>query len=312
MPQLSATTIASSLGSLRSSQYTRSRLRDSSSQAYLSCLANDTFWSVLLTCFWPPPSSPHRISCRAPVVQSTPEVVMQVLQAGCGVNKLELAVMPPQSSTYTHRKGLTSIHTVRTRGCQAGQTLDQRLEVHCHSSKGQHAHAKQQGPNISLLAPALQKQWDHTANAGLGDIDIRPYSNKKVHWICDQCPDGHPHSWSATVCNRTNGTGCPQCKCRTVCKHNSLATRAPLVAAEWDYEANTGIPHDVVSQSNSSVHWHCAVCGCEWEATPNHRVGKGRSGCPHCVEDAKSTYQEQAANLCRVSTPSPCRVGPPA
>ncbi|KAL3155490.1 hypothetical protein ABBQ38_011044 [Trebouxia sp. C0009 RCD-2024] len=141
---------------------------------------------------------------------------------------------PPQGSPYNHKKALIPIHTLLARGCQAGRKLDQRLELFCHASKGQHAHAEQQGPNISLLAPALQKQWDHTANAGLGDIDIRPYSYRKVQWICDQCPDGHPHSWSATVASRTNGTGCPLCRGCKVCKHNSLAAKAPSVAAQWD------------------------------------------------------------------------------
>ena len=66
---------------------------------------------------------------------------------------------------------------------------DKHLGVQCHLDQGQHAHAQRQGQNISGLDPALQKQWDHAENAHLGDIDIRPHSNRKVWWICDQCPD---------------------------------------------------------------------------------------------------------------------------
>ncbi|KAL3138661.1 hypothetical protein ABBQ32_006419 [Trebouxia sp. C0010 RCD-2024] len=201
--------------------------------------------------------------------------------------------MPLQRSPYAHRKALSPTHALRTRGCQAGRTVDQHLEVRHHSSKVQHAHAKQQGPNISLLAPVLQKQWDHTANAALGDIDIKPYSNRKVYWICDQCPDGHAHSWSAPVANRTKGSGCPLCRGRTVCKHNSLATKAPSVAAEWDYEANSGTPNDVTAQSGQIVYWRCACCGCKWITSPHVRVRKQRSGCPQCAEDARTTRNKQ-------------------
>ncbi len=163
----------------------------------------------------------------------------------------------------------------------------------CDRTTGQEAHAQQQGPDISLLDPALQKQWDHVANAHLGNILITRHSGRKVVWTCDQCPDGHLHSWSARVGNRTRGTGCPQCRGRTVCKHNSLATKAPLVAAQWDYEANDGTPDDVVAQSSHPVGWHCDVCGCKWEATPDAWAGSTGTGCPQCARDRhRKTWQQ--------------------
>ena len=122
------------------------------------------------------------------------------------------------------------------------------------------------GPDISLLEPALQQQFGHAANAHLGRMLIRPQSQKQVWWTCDQCPDGYLHSWSAQVSSRTAGRGCPQCSSRKVCKHNSLATKAPDVAAQWDYEANDGTPGDVVSQSERAVGWLCDACGHKWTA----------------------------------------------
>ena len=59
------------------------------------------------------------------------------------------------------------------------------LKVHCHSKPNQHAAAQQGGPDISGLDPSLQQQWDHAANAHLGNVDIGPQSNKKVG--CDHC-----------------------------------------------------------------------------------------------------------------------------
>ena len=67
-----------------------------------------------------------------------------------------------------------------------------------------------------------------------------------------------------------------------MCKHNSLATKAPKVAAQWDHEVNDGTPDDVVAQSNHKVGWHCDECGCKWRAPPAARVSKLGRGCPQC------------------------------
>ena len=175
--------------------------------------------------------------------------------------------------------------------CYAGKTQDQHLDVRCCSSQDQEASVQQNGPNIGRLAPALQQQWDHAANAHLGLIDVKPYSNKKVCWTCDQCPDGHLHSWEATIAHRSSGSGCPQCSGRKVCKHNSLATKAPLVAAQWDYEANAGTPDSVTAHSNHPVGWLCEVCGEQWSESPDQRVGKQKAGCPQCYKNKRGQNQ---------------------
>ena len=120
--------------------------------------------------------------------------------------------------------------------CDTGSLSYQRHLLSCFSTQPQHT--RQEGPNISLLDPALQKQWDHARSDHLGNTVIKPYNNQKVWWTCDRCPDGHLHSWSATVNGRSRGSGCPQCIERKVCKHNSLATKAPKVAAQWDCDTN--------------------------------------------------------------------------
>ena len=85
---------------------------------------------------------------------------------------------------------------------------------------------------------------------------------------------------------RTKGDGCPQCSGRRVCKHNSLLTWAPLVAAQWDYKANAGTPDGMVAQSHQRVGWLCDACGHKWSAAPYQRVGKKRNGCPECAQTA--------------------------
>ena len=178
--------------------------------------------------------------------------------------------------------------------CSAGTERHQTTELSCCSNQSLHAYVQQEGPDISRLDPALQLQWDHAANAHLGHLVIKPYSAKKVGWICDQCPDGHLHSWSASVQNRTNGTGCPQCSGHKVCKHNCLTVKAPSVAAQWDCAANDGSPDGVVAQSNTPVGWLCDVCGHRWRQAPAVRVSKNRAGCPQCAlktqSEKKRTY----------------------
>ena len=172
--------------------------------------------------------------------------------------------------------------------CHTGKAWNQHPEVRCHLKQAQPAHKQQEGPNISCLDPALQQQWDHAANAHIGNVNIAPGSGRKVWWICDQCPDGHLHRWEARVASRTSGTGCPQCSGRKVCKHNSLATKAPSVADQWDYEANDGRPDSVVAQSNRRVGWLCGACGHKWSQTPGQRVCKTKKGCPMCAEHTKT------------------------
>ena len=167
-----------------------------------------------------------------------------------------------------------------TQACHAGRAQNHKLDVRCHSSQG-HA-VQQEGPDLSRLDSVLQQQWDHAANAHRGNIDVTPGSYKKAWWLCDQCPDGYLHSWEASIKARTLGTGCPQCCGRKVCKHNCLATKDPLVAAQWDYEANDSTPDSVVAQSNQPVGWLCDVCGHKWRVAPSRRVCKNRSGCPNC------------------------------
>ena len=176
-------------------------------------------------------------------------------------------------------------YKVQSRACCAGRKQDQHHQVCCHSNHHSHdAIVQQKGPTISRLDPALQHQWDHAGNAHLGPVDITPKNGRKVWWMCDQCPDGHLHRWEATVAHRSYGSGCPQCCGRKVCKHNSLATKAPLIAAQWDYEENDGTPDHVVAHSSQPVAWHCEVCGHKWTVTPDHRLSKKQAGCPKCAK----------------------------
>ena len=141
------------------------------------------------------------------------------------------------------------------------------------------------GPKVSLLADELQKQWHDRLNMHLGNILIKPGSNRKVWWSCDQCPDSLPHIWEATVAHRTHlGTGCPFCSGNAICQHNTLARKAPEVALFWDAKKNHPMsPDQVTASSHMRAHWKCSACLHEWQAKVSDKVC-GRSGCPRCAK----------------------------
>ena len=139
------------------------------------------------------------------------------------------------------------------------------------------------GPNTSLLAEELQGQWHVQRNMHHGNINIKPYINRKVWWVCDQCPEGLPHVWEARVDNRTHGTGCPFCSGTAVCQHNTLARKAPEVALFWNAMKNYPLsPDQVTVSSGMRAYWKCGACWHEWQASILNKVS-GKTGCPKCA-----------------------------
>ena len=142
--------------------------------------------------------------------------------------------------------------------------------------------AASEGPDISQLSPILQRQWMHDRNKHLGSIKVKPYSSRKAWWSCPDCPDGHSHIWEATVGSRTKGRGCQFCSGNKVCKHNSLATKAPEAAHDWHTDRNLPLsPETVTAQSNVRALWCCAACQHEWLTRIQVRVIRG---CPKCAK----------------------------
>ena len=55
-------------------------------------------------------------------------------------------------------------------GCIAGSKACSRRRMRCNADVSPGAQTA--GPDISLLDPVLQKQWDHAANKHLGNVLI--------------------------------------------------------------------------------------------------------------------------------------------
>ena len=131
--------------------------------------------------------------------------------------------------------------------------------------------------DLASVAPDLAAEWHPTKNEGLTPQDVTPKSGKRVWW---RCTEGH--EWQALVYNRSNGTGCPHCaQQRAIKGGDTLANRAPDLAAEWHPTLNGDlIPETVMAQSQKKVWWQCKE-GHEWQAIVFNRTNG--TGCPYCA-----------------------------
>ncbi len=115
-------------------------------------------------------------------------------------------------------------------------------------------------PSLAATSHPMMLQYDYALNAlaGLDPAKIKCGSNKKVHWICHNCPKGQVHRWTVSPNQRFHhqkGRGCPYCSNKKACKCNSLQTRCPEIAAEWDYSRNAKTPDNYLAGSRAIVWW---------------------------------------------------------
>ena len=114
----------------------------------------------------------------------------------------------------------------------------------------------------------LLGEWDRARNAALGNFpeNTTPGSQKKVFWLCPNCPAGQEHSYSATPNHRTGRrpSGCPFCAGLKACKCNSLQTRYSQLALERDFAKNEGTPDDHTAHSTYMAWWISAKHG-SWQ-----------------------------------------------
>ena len=132
--------------------------------------------------------------------------------------------------------------------------------------------------DLLSVNPALASEWHPTKNGDLLPSMVASHSNKKVWWI-GKCG----HEWLAKIDSRAVGRGCPFCSGQLVLEgFNDLATKAPTLITEWDFDSNLPLtPQSVSSGSHKKVWWICKECGNKWSAEIKSRfVGEG---CPQCA-----------------------------
>ncbi|MBR5596914.1 MAG: zinc-ribbon domain-containing protein [Lachnospiraceae bacterium] len=125
----------------------------------------------------------------------------------------------------------------------------------------------------------LAAEWDYEMNGTLTPYHVKLKSNKKVGWICHKCGG----QWMTTICDRTEGKGCPVCAGkRVMVGYNDLKTKNPSVAREWNYRKNAPWnPEEFTCGSSKKVWWICSKCNNEWQANIRNRAVL-HSACPEC------------------------------
>lgn len=134
--------------------------------------------------------------------------------------------------------------------------------------------------SLATCNPRLAEQWDRTRNGKLTPSNVTTGSKRRVAWQCDRGPD---HRWIAEVNTRNRGAGCPFCAGQRVSVTNSLATRAPNIAAQWFKSRNGGrSPERVNAGTPERAWWRCTRDRTHvWQASVKSRV-QNRLGCPFC------------------------------
>jgi len=136
--------------------------------------------------------------------------------------------------------------------------------------------------NLATTFPALASALHPTLNGELDPSTISPTSSKKVWWLC---PHGSDHVWQATPDHMKGQLRCGFCAGKKASVTNSLATRFPEIAEEFDLTLNAPLtPPEVTYGSGKKLWWRCSSDQTHvWQATASSRTGALKTGCPHCV-----------------------------
>ena len=149
-------------------------------------------------------------------------------------------------------------------------------------------------PTLAASKNPVMVEFDHSRNqeAGLDPDKITLGSNKKVHWVCSNCPRGQPHLWMASPHMRTSHTnGCPYCSSKLACICNSLQSLYPALAAEWDTAMNGVGPDQILPGSPKLAFWKNAA-GHSWEQSPNGRTNAQQQQAKRAVFKAQLNKQQ--------------------
>lgn len=157
-------------------------------------------------------------------------------------------------------------------------TMDVDTRRDSMSIREQYYTALKEG-SLAHLYPELAKEWDYERNGDLRPEMFLPGCQEKVFWIC---PKGH--SYPAWISDRVHGVGCSKC----VGLKKKTTEEFKLEMAEKD--PNIIVLGEYIN-SKTGIHCQCAICGCEWDPTPN--VLLDGHGCRDCANRQRSIYKKE-------------------
>ena len=131
--------------------------------------------------------------------------------------------------------------------------------------------------SLAFHNPDIARELSKSETLDASKISSR--SHQKVRW---SCPHGDDHDYSQLISRRTDShASCPYCSSALVCKSNSLSSRYPELAFEFDEERNVPLTASaLLPTSTLRVWWKCSQ-GHQWQSSVNNRA-KGMSYCKVC------------------------------
>lgn len=136
--------------------------------------------------------------------------------------------------------------------------------------------------NFAVIAPYAALEWHPQKNGDFHPEEFTPKTAKKFWFLCKK-----GHEFEASLANRTAGKGCPYCVGRKVSRENSLACKAPAVAALWDYSSNGDLtPWDLTAGSDKTISWSCTKMH-SWKAKVYKMVKIRTIHCPKCRKEPR-------------------------
>ena len=149
-------------------------------------------------------------------------------------------------------------------------------------------------PTLTASNHPVMVEFDHSRNqeAGLDPDEITLGSDKKVHWVCSNCPRGQPHMYMAPPSSRIScKSGYPYCSSKQACVCYSLQSLYPALAAEWDTARNGVGPDQILPTSMKLACWINAA-GHSWEQSPHGRTAPKLRGAKKALLRAQDKRQQ--------------------
>ena len=136
--------------------------------------------------------------------------------------------------------------------------------------------------NLALKFPGLTSHLHKTLNGSIDPSQLSPTTHEVLWW---QCPVAEDHVWEASVNQMKGSLRCGFCAGKKVSASNSLTSRFPEIADEFDLEKNYPLTPNDVTYGSSKKHWWRCPTNPEhmWQATVTSRTGMLNTGCPECV-----------------------------
>ena len=130
--------------------------------------------------------------------------------------------------------------------------------------------------NLLINNAVLMAEWNWEKNSGYSPDALTIGSGKRVWWRCHK-----GHEWDDSILHRSQGRNCPYCSNHRILPgYNNLFATNPELELEWDFDRNTSMnPDEISNGSHEKVWWLCSN-GHSFQSVIRERV-KG-NGCPYC------------------------------